>query len=80
MAWLQTRFLDPRGQESHEVFVMDQITIFVDNSYCYDVIVGIDLVHEGSHDDKSLFWLDDLLLALFLLTRLWLTHFVVLVQ
>lgn len=57
---LQALLLDARRQESHEILVSNDLTILVDDSNRNDVIVSVDLVHQGAHDTKTLFRLDDL--------------------
>lgn len=46
-----TWFLNPWGKKSHEVLVVDQVTVLIHYSNRNNVIVGIDLVHQCSHHD-----------------------------
>ena len=51
------------GEEPHEVFVSDQLTVFVDHGHSNHVVVRVDLVHEGSHHDQTFLWLDDVFVS-----------------
>lgn len=51
-----------RRQEPHEVSRLRQLSILVYDSYCDDVIVLINLVHNCSHDTISLAVFDDLII------------------
>lgn len=69
---LQARLLDPGRQKTHEVLMVDQVSVLVHNCDRYDVIVCIDLVHQSTHHYKTLLRLYDLILSLFLVAGLWL--------
>jgi hypothetical protein len=66
-------------QKSHEITCLHKLTILVYNAHCDDIVVGINLVHDGAHDVVSLAVLDDLvvLLAASFLGLLLMIHVVV---
>lgn len=49
--WLGAGLSFAWGEQTHEVFVSDQLTVFVDHCHSNHVVVCVDLVHEGSHHD-----------------------------
>lgn len=64
-----TWLLDSWGKQSHEVLVVNQISIFINHGNSDDVVVCVDLMHHCAHHNKSLFGFDDLLRPLLLLAR-----------
>lgn len=72
LARLKTRFLNPGWQQTHEVLVVNQVSVLVHNGNRHNVIVCINLVHQSTHHHQTLLRLNDLLLTLNLFRRLWL--------
>ena len=40
--------------QSHEVFILHKFTILINNSHSCNIVLGIDLVHQDSHDNIPL--------------------------
>jgi hypothetical protein len=80
LAWHLTRLFDPRWEETHEVFVSDELAILVNNCNRYDVIVSVYLVHQSAHHTESVLRLDYLFLP-FVLHRSYIErHFTLIKQ
>ena len=61
------KFSDSRRQQTNEILVRHQLTIPIHNSNCDYIIVGVDLVHESSHDVESFSIFDQFRFNLFAL-------------
>jgi hypothetical protein len=64
LARLKTRFLNPGWQQTHEVLMVNQVSVLVNNGNRHNVIVRINLVHQSTHHHQTLLRLNDLLLTL----------------